>query len=85
MFRRLRSISALAALAPILAIVTLTSSAHAVDGSGAISLTISPNVRGEAMGGLYSTQSGDYSSRWGNPGLLAFIAQPTLADFNSFN
>jgi len=77
MFRRLHSISALAALALSLAILLLTSPAHAVDGSGAISLTISPNVRGEAMGGLYSTQSRDYSARWGNPALLAFIDQRT--------
>lgn len=72
MFHRPHPLSALAAPALCLAFLALSSPAGAVDGSGAISLTISPSVRGEAMGGLYSTNANDYSARWGNPGLLAF-------------
>jgi hypothetical protein len=43
-----------------------------------ISLTIPPSVRSEAMGGLYITQSNDYSARWGNPAMLAFMDDGTL-------
>jgi hypothetical protein len=77
MFRRLHHLSVLAAPALLVSLVALSSPAGAVDGSGAISLTIAPNVRGEAMGGLYATQARDYSTRWGNPGLLAFVEQRT--------
>lgn len=77
MFRRLYWFSAIAVLAPCLALVAHVAPAHAVDGAGAISLQLSPNVRGEAMGGLYTTQTRDYSTRWGNPGLLAFIDERT--------
>ena len=52
--------------------------ASAVDGSGAISLTIAPSVRGEAMGGLYTSLSQDYSTRWGNPALLGFVDRSTF-------
>ena len=52
--------------------------AGAVDGSGAISLTIAPSVRGEAMGGLYTSLSQDYSARWGNPALLSFVDRSTF-------
>ncbi|MFQ5598970.1 MAG: PorV/PorQ family protein [Candidatus Krumholzibacteriia bacterium] len=55
-----------------------SSTASAGDGSGAISLTIPPNVRGEAMGGLYISETRDYSTRWGNPAALAFINKPIL-------
>lgn len=52
--------------------------AGAVDGSGAISLTIAPSVRGEAMGGLYTSLAQDYSTRWGNPALLGFVDRSTF-------
>lgn len=60
------------------ALASATSPAWAVDGSGAISLTIAPSVRGEAMGGLYTALPQDYSARWGNPALLAFIDRSTF-------
>jgi hypothetical protein len=68
----------LPALAIILAFATWAPTATAVDGSGAISLTIPPSVRGEAMGGMYASFAQDYSTRWGNPGLLAFVDKSTL-------
>lgn len=68
----------LAALASIVVLANWVPTASAVDGSGAISLTIPSGVRGEAMGGQYSTIIQDYSTRWGNPALLAFINDPTL-------
>jgi hypothetical protein len=67
---------------PILALVAAAflraPAALATDGAGAISLTISPSVRGEGMGGLYAAQAQDYSSRWGNPALLAFVNKSTV-------
>ncbi len=77
MFRRVLPLSALAAPTLILALLASDAPVGAVDGSGAISLTIAPNVRGESMGGLYATQTRDYSTRWGNPALLAFVDRKT--------
>lgn len=76
MLRRssLSVVSLLVTLVPF----TLVGPAAAVDGSGAISLTIAPSVRGEAMGGLYTTLTQDYSTRWGNPALLAFVDRSTF-------
>lgn len=51
-----------------------TPQAHAVGSeAGAISLTFGPSTRGEAMGGLFVTEAGDYAARWSNPGGLAFV------------
>ncbi len=58
--------------------IVAASTAGAVDGSGAISLTIAPSVRGEAMGGMYTSLPLDYSARWGNPALLAFVDRSTF-------
>jgi hypothetical protein len=73
-----RSTLRFAPLLAVLAIVGSTAPAGAVDGSGAISLTIAPSVRGEAMGGLYTTLAQDYATRWGNPALLAFVERSTF-------
>lgn len=53
--------------------VALWSSRAAAQSAGAISVTISPSVRAEAMGGLFLTATDDYSARWGNPAGLAFM------------
>ena len=48
-----------------------------------ISLEIPASVRGEAMGGMYLTQSTDYSARWGNPATLAFMDKGVLGTMYS--
>jgi len=71
----LRSIVCFATLLGCLLIVGAVPEARAQSG---ISLTIPASVRGEAMGGLFLTQSNDYSARWGNPAMLAFMDDGTL-------
>lgn len=73
----LRPLRFLAAALSCLLLVGLVPSVQAQSAVG-ISLEIPASVRGEAMGGLYLTQTGDYSARWSNPALLAFMDEGTL-------
>ena len=57
--------------------------AHAGSEAGAISVTIPPGVRGEAMGGLFIPEANDYSARWWNPAGLAFVSRPILGSMYS--
>ena len=71
----LRPLIRFAAALTCLLMFTVAPSLQAQSG---ISLTIPASVRGEAMGGLFVTQSNDYSARWANPAMLAFMDDGTL-------
>ena len=58
--------------------VALAGAPASAQSPGAISVTISPSVRAEAMGGVFLTAADDYSARWANPANLAFVDRQTV-------
>ena len=68
----------------ILLVLLVHSAAHALSGSGAISLTFNTSSRAEGMGGAGVAMAWDANTNhWANPALLAFRPGIQYLDFSS--